>query len=121
PAPETPPEAPRPSAATAANPPGPVDPLAPKRAAPATLPGGVHPSRGFAPPDTQIGDTAAADHHAVPVGLVAGPAPRSDEQTPLAVERRGICGRGGSKNCSRENRRQRDGADGMADRGPRVG
>src|SRR5262249_19378064 len=64
---------------------------------------------------------ASADRYAVAVRLIARTAPGDDEHAPWAVERRCKCGRAGSKHRDGEERRQRDGADGMADHGdPRL-
>src|SRR5262249_7428350 len=64
---------------------------------------------------------SSADRYAVPVCLVARTAPGDDSHAPWAVERRCQCGRAGSKHRDGEERRQRDGADRMADHGdPRL-
>src|SRR5262249_425555 len=64
---------------------------------------------------------SSADRYAVPVRWVARTAPGDDGHAPWAVERRCKRGRAGSKHRNGEERRQRDGANGMADHGdPRL-
>src|SRR5262249_1682478 len=64
---------------------------------------------------------SSADRYAVAVRLVARTAPGDDEHAPWAVERCCKRGRAGSKHRNGKERRQRDGADRMADHGdPRL-
>ena len=93
----------------------------PVRDAHADLAGRRDPARDADVPATQIGYVAAADHHAVAIGLVAGSALGDDKHAPRAVERRRIRRWGGRKNRHGENARQRGDTDGMADHwDPRV-
>src|SRR6516162_4058228 len=80
-----------------------------------------HASRKADRSAARVGNHSSADRYAVPVCLVARTAPGDDSHAPWAVERRRQCGRAGSKYRDGEERRQRDGADGMADHGdPRL-
>src|SRR5262245_61529094 len=64
---------------------------------------------------------SSADRYAVAVRLIARTAPSDDKHAPWAVERRCKRGRAASKHRDGKERRQRDGADGMADHGdPRL-
>src|SRR6516165_2560276 len=64
---------------------------------------------------------SSADRYAVAVRWVARTAPGDDSHAPWAVERRCKRGRAGSEHRNGEERRQRDGADGMANHGdPRL-
>src|SRR5262245_53034775 len=70
---------------------------------------------------TGVINHSSADRDAVAVRLVARTALGDDKHAPWAVERRCQRGRAGSKHRNGEERRQRDGADGMADHGdPRL-
>src|SRR5262249_104710 len=72
-------------------------------------------------PAARVINHSSADRYAVAVRWVARTAPGADSHPPGAVDRPCKRGRAGSKHRNGKERRQRDGADGMADHGdPRL-